>query len=81
MTFTPVDLLVDGEGSAGREVRSYELAYIEAFSSYRETLTMKYGVEQVRVLRRVPHVGDIERQAAMLLEEYKRLKNTEPSGS
>src|SRR5471030_3091064 len=75
MTFTPTDLLIDGDGDGGLEVRSYELEHIAGFSSYRETLTMKYGIEAVKVLRRVPNVGNIQSQAGMLLEEYKRPKN------
>jgi hypothetical protein len=75
MTFTPIDLLIDGDGDGGLEVRSYEMAYVGGFSSYRETLTMKYGIESLKVLRRVPNVGEIQAQAGMLLEEYNRLRN------
>ena len=73
LTFTPDAVLVDADSGGNREVRSYDLAHIESFGSYRETLTMKYGVEQVKVLRRVPGVADVQRNAASLLEEYKRL--------
>jgi hypothetical protein len=72
MTFTPAALLVDGAGEGGLEVLSYDLEHIDSFSSYRETLTMKYGIESVKVLRRVPDVGEIKAQAGTLLEEYKR---------
>jgi hypothetical protein len=72
MTFTPADLLIDGDGAGGLDVRSFELAYVESFSSYRETLTMKYGIESVRVLRRVLNVSEIKHQAGLLLAEYKR---------
>jgi hypothetical protein len=73
MTFTPVDLLIDGDGTGGLDIRSYDLAHVESFSSYRETLTMKYGIESVRVLRRVPNVGEVKHQAELLLTEHKHL--------
>jgi len=79
MTFTSADLLIDGDGASGLDVRSYELAYVESFSSYRETLTMKYGIESVKVLRRVPNVGEIRHQAELLLMEYKRLQADSPA--
>jgi hypothetical protein len=75
MTFTPTDLLIDGDSDGGLDVRSYELPHIEGFSSYRETLTMKYGIESLKVLRRVPNVGEIQTQAGLLLTEYKHPKS------
>jgi len=74
MTFTPAALLVASDGEGGLEILSYDLEHVDGFSSYRETLTMKYGIESVKVLRRVPNVGAIKAQAGTLLEEYKRLK-------
>lgn len=68
LAFTPDTLYVDGEGT---ESHSFDLTQIEGFSTVRETLRMKYGGEQVTVLRRIPNVAAVQTQAGLLLERYK----------
>ena len=68
IAFTPDTVYVDG---AATESHSFDLSQIEGFSSVRETLRMKYGSEQVNVLRRIPNVAAVQTQAALLLEKYK----------
>lgn len=68
IAFTPDTLYVDGESN---ERRSFDMSLVEGFSTIRETLRVKYGSEQVALLRRVPNVAAVQTQAALLLEKYK----------
>jgi hypothetical protein len=70
IVFTPETMFVDN----GFDSQTFDLPRIESFSNYRETLRVKYGTEELTVLRRVPHVGAIQAQVAMLVDRYKNLR-------